>query len=189
MTRYLTVQETKPIIVTALKEAFPAVRFTLRAKSYSGGASITVTWTDGPDIPAVEAVTKRFEAARFDGMRDYKEHRVHTMNGKEVSYGADFITSNRQYTEEFLRRVLRGAVAPGTYLHDLGVREEHFTIKEGYDGRPSLNATDPAALKYHDTLPSRDAYATIMQEAGQTAETFYLDHSPTAQAVTVSRVH
>ena len=65
---YLTCAETAKLVRTALRESFPGVKFSVRAKTYSGGASISVWWTDGPMRADVEAVARQFEAADFDGM-------------------------------------------------------------------------------------------------------------------------
>jgi hypothetical protein len=69
-THYLRPAETAKLVRVALARAFPAVKFSVRAKSYSGGASIYVRWTDGPLVSEVEAVAKRFEDRRFDGSID-----------------------------------------------------------------------------------------------------------------------
>jgi hypothetical protein len=57
---------------SALKAAFPATRFSVKSKTYAGGASITVSWNDGPTIHAVDPVVRAFSGAGFDGMIDLK---------------------------------------------------------------------------------------------------------------------
>lgn len=97
MTKYLTVAETAKLVRKALKDAFPGHRFSVRSKSYSGGASIDVSWIDGPTTKAVEPVIKAFEGADFDGMQDLKTYRDPvTLNGESVSFGADFIFAHRE---------------------------------------------------------------------------------------------
>src|SRR4051794_17392857 len=54
---YLSVATTAKLVRTALKTQFPRIKFTVRSRSYSGGASIDVAWTDGPCAAAVEAIT------------------------------------------------------------------------------------------------------------------------------------
>lgn len=44
-----------------LKEKFPMTKFSVRSKSYSGGGSVKVTWTDWPTIEAVSKVTAKHE--------------------------------------------------------------------------------------------------------------------------------
>ncbi len=77
MTKYLTVAETAKLIRTALKNEFPGVRFSVRSKSYAGGASIRIVYFDGPAYEKVKAVADRFEGAGFDGSVDYKFSKYH----------------------------------------------------------------------------------------------------------------
>ena len=105
--KYLSVVETAKLVRQALKEAFPGFRFSVRSSSYSGGASINIRWTDGPRQTDVDAVVNTFAGATFDGQTDYKGCRVHTMDGRTVSFGADFIFTDREYSEAFLADAMR----------------------------------------------------------------------------------
>ena len=58
MTKYFTCAETAKLIRQSLKEAFTGVKFSVRSSTYSGGASISVSWTDGPNAAQVESITK-----------------------------------------------------------------------------------------------------------------------------------
>ena len=106
-TTYLSVTATATLVRKALREAFPDFTFSVRSKSYSGGASINVRWTDGPRVSDVEAITKVFEGSTFDGMQDYKGGRIHTINGQHVSFGADWIFCDREYSEAFLKKAMQ----------------------------------------------------------------------------------
>ena len=75
--KHLRCAETAPFVRKALAVAFPGIKFSVRSETYSGGASITVSWTDGPRTPEVEAITRRLEGADFDGMIDLKSYRSH----------------------------------------------------------------------------------------------------------------
>lgn len=97
---YLSCAETASYLRAALKAAFPTVKFSVRSKTYSGGASISVGWTDGPSAKTVEPVAQRFAGATFDGMIDLKSHHDSTLtlpdgSTKRVSFGADFVFTNR----------------------------------------------------------------------------------------------
>lgn len=105
-TKYLTCAETAKLVRAALKEAFPGVKFGVRAKTYSGGASMSITWTDGPNNAQVEAIANRFQGAYFDGSIDYKGSVYHMLNGERVSFGADFIHCTRSYTDEMVQRAI-----------------------------------------------------------------------------------
>jgi len=69
-TRYLTVTETAKLVRQALAKHFPDTKFSVRSKSYSGGASIDIFWTDGERTKPVDAIVKGFEGRSFDGMND-----------------------------------------------------------------------------------------------------------------------
>lgn len=69
-TRYLSCAETAKLVRRTLKREFPGVKFSVRSKTYSGGASIDVGWTDGPTAKQVGAITGPYAGGRFDGMID-----------------------------------------------------------------------------------------------------------------------
>jgi hypothetical protein len=81
------------------------VKFRVRSKTYAGGSSIDVSWTDGPTTAQVEATAKLYQGASFDGMADlrhYHDSLLSTDDGAEVvSYGADFVFCNRRLSPEF----------------------------------------------------------------------------------------
>lgn len=104
--RSISVAETAKYIRVALKEAFPAIKFKVNSKSYAGGASIRVEWRDGPTTDQVEAITKRYEGASFDSMIDLKSYKESELPGGErVHFGADYVFSDRNLSEEFLTKV------------------------------------------------------------------------------------
>ena len=72
--RYLTVTETATLIRATLKKQRPDSKFSVRSKSYSGGASINISWTDGARTKDIESIVKGFEGASFDGMNDLQSH-------------------------------------------------------------------------------------------------------------------
>jgi hypothetical protein len=108
--KYLSCAETAKMVRDALKEAFPAVKFGVRSSTYSGGASITIKWTDGPTSKQVESVTNSFEGSYFDGMIDYKGNVYHEIDGEPVSFGADFIFTSREYSDAKLAQGIAAIV-------------------------------------------------------------------------------
>jgi len=72
MTKYITTTDTAKIIRKILKKYHPDIKFSVRSKSYSGGSSITINWTDGPTERQIKRITEYFEGASFDGMIDLK---------------------------------------------------------------------------------------------------------------------
>ncbi len=103
---YISVTDTAKILRKELAKAFPGVVFSVVSKSYSGGASINIGWTDGPTTEMVDAVTKKFEGATFDGMIDLKSYCVSDYNGQKVHFGADYIFNNRKYSRESLVKAI-----------------------------------------------------------------------------------
>ena len=103
-TTYETCAVTAKRLRIALKAHFPGVKFSVRSSTYSGGASITVRWTDGPRRPVVEAIAHRYQGATFDGMIDLKTRHstvvVDETGPKVVQYGADFIFCERTLTDK-----------------------------------------------------------------------------------------
>lgn len=108
MTRYISVADTAKLVRAVLKENCPAIKFSVRSKSYSGGASIDISWTDGPTEADVNALVGRFEGSTFDGMIDLKSSVYGELNGEKVHFGADSIGCNRRYSAAFLRRRAEG---------------------------------------------------------------------------------
>lgn len=95
-TRYISQKETNGLIRSALRDAFPGVRFSV---SGSGGNATTVGWTDGPDEKAVEEVSRRYEGASFDGMQDLESPRYDVVDGVRVHYGASYVFSRRSFSD------------------------------------------------------------------------------------------
>lgn len=86
---YFSCAETAKLIRVDLKKAFPGVKFSVRSSVYAGGASIDVSWTDGPSQKAVEGVAKVYAGGGFDGMIDmaYSKDAWMAPDGK-VTYGS-----------------------------------------------------------------------------------------------------
>ncbi len=73
----LSCAETAKLVRAALKARFPRVKFSVTSKTYSMGASMNVTWTDGPTSKAVEAITTQYVGSDFDGSIDLKVASTH----------------------------------------------------------------------------------------------------------------
>jgi hypothetical protein len=106
MSKYLSCVETATLIRQALKEAFPGVKFGVRSHDYSGGASINVVWTDGPNADQVEAVAKVFQGGYFDGMQDLKGCTFAMVDGVQVRFGADFVFCKRKHSRALCEKIL-----------------------------------------------------------------------------------
>lgn len=53
------------LIRAALKRDFPGTRFSVRCRTFSGGASIDVSWADGPAAGEVDMVVQLYAGTRF----------------------------------------------------------------------------------------------------------------------------
>jgi hypothetical protein len=114
---YLTCAETAKLLRAALKAAFPGVKFSVRSSVYAGGASIQVTYENGPMYPAVDEVAQRYAGGSFDGMTDSMSY-IDTLIAFEgedlprtVSPGADFVFVTRSITGTYREDLARVAQA------------------------------------------------------------------------------
>ena len=108
MKTYLTCAETAKLLRKSLATHFPNQKFGVRSHTYSGGASIRVSWIDGPSVAAVETICQPFEGASFDGMIDLKSYHdsIHPETGESVHFGADYIFEERSYSAEALQTII-----------------------------------------------------------------------------------
>lgn len=87
-----------------LKAAFKGVKFSVKSESFAGGNAIRVSWTDGPTVAQVEEITNKYRAGRFDGMTDSYDYEFSYWT--EAFGDAKYISSNREYSDAFINRVL-----------------------------------------------------------------------------------
>lgn len=125
----LSCADTAKLVRGVLKRTFPGQKFSVRSNTYSGGASIDVSWTDGPTEKQVDAAVRVFSGADFDGMVDLKTYNRHWLlpdgtvqvasaggqgstrpeylsdppspNARLVSLGADYVFTQRKASDEF----------------------------------------------------------------------------------------
>lgn len=115
-TRYLSTAETAKLIRAELRLAFPGIKFSVKC---TRGGSVNVAWTDGPTSKQVDAIVGKFAGSYFDGMTDYKGSVTANLNGERVNFGADFVFTYREVSDELLSRVIertarKWGVAAGT---------------------------------------------------------------------------
>ena len=106
-TKYLNATETAKLVRQSLKEAFPDVKFSVRRKTYSGGASVSVGWQDGPNEAQVAAVGGIFRGSVFDSSQDLRLNTYAMMDGQLVSFGADYIHFGRICSKALCESVAR----------------------------------------------------------------------------------
>ena len=79
---YMSAAETARLVRKELKAKFPGTKFSVRSHTYSGGASIDVSYNGaggGPIGEDVEAVTNFFQGGGFDGSIDMAYGKYHYM--------------------------------------------------------------------------------------------------------------
>jgi hypothetical protein len=89
-----------------LKPAFPGIEFSVTSKSYSGGNSVSIHWTDGPSTEQVEEIAKRFQGGSFDGMTDCYDYESTTWT--DLFGEAKYVQTSRSISDERLREVADG---------------------------------------------------------------------------------
>ena len=168
MTTYLSCADTAKLVRAALKETFPGVKFSVKSSVYAGGASINVSYTDGPSASQVEAVAQAFQGAYFDGMTDYKGSNYNTLDGQAVRFGADFIFVNRKFTAPILTSIANEVCRRYGFTNEVIIVDNGFGayIKEivgnfesevrGYDTRDIDRIIRDACSEYSmdDSAPS-----------------------------------
>lgn len=69
--RYVDAAEAAKLVRKALKREFgTGTKFYVTTSKYSGGASISIHWIDGPTTKEVDAVVDAYKGGGFDGMID-----------------------------------------------------------------------------------------------------------------------
>lgn len=164
---YLTCAETAKLVRQALKEALPGVKFGVRSKTYAGGASISIEWTDGPNEAQVKSVVAFFEGSYFDGMIDYKGNRYHTLDGKPVSMGADYIFYWRKYSNDMVARAIQTVYAKYSWQVESKPTVEDFNYGHTFNilmasGRHGINTFQQ---EMHRELAKRSQVAAVKASA------------------------
>ena len=172
MTDYISITETNKLMRKVLKESFPGVKFSVRGKSYAGGGSTNIGWTDGPNAKQVEGLISVFEGSYFDGMIDYKGSRYGTLDGQDVHFMTDFIFCNRDESIEFELRVISRIANKYDSDADTGDIHDEFHNGSLYDVTPwgeqctgmstlSMQATIRSALSKHTFCPFPKSSETL----------------------------
>jgi hypothetical protein len=111
-TKYLGLAESNKLLRKALAQAFPGVAFRVVGKSYAGGSSTKVEWTDGPLRSQVEAIAAPFACKGFDGMIDmgFYYRQWLTADGRIVCAGTSGTAGSMGTVEAFYEERPVGAV-------------------------------------------------------------------------------
>lgn len=83
-----------------LKSKFPGVKFSVRSETYSGGDSVRIGWTDGPELSEVEAIASKYEAGHFDGMTDMYVYKKDRDPDRPC---AKYVFANKKFSDEAIQ--------------------------------------------------------------------------------------
>lgn len=110
---------------TALKNAFPGVKFSVRMSTGSASAWMRVSWSDGPTDSDVRAITRQYEGRRFNGMTDSYDDNGSALvafDGDDLPrvlrYSCDGINTHRDHTTAGYR-VAQHLISTDSYHKDL----------------------------------------------------------------------
>jgi hypothetical protein len=95
---YLSATEIAKHIRTALRQAFPGVKFSVRSDYYSQGSSVRVRWEDGPAEAIVDQRLNQFRGKFFDGQDDSTHYAPIAIDGQAFRCGA-YIDASRRLSE------------------------------------------------------------------------------------------
>ena len=162
MKQYLSCADTAKLVRAALKEAFPGVKFSVKSSVYAGGASINVSYTDGPSSSQVKGIVGVFEGSYFCGMTDYKGTNYSALDGQPVSFGADYIFVNRSLSYRALTAIAKNVCDKydlgdaikindsqfGAYISTINISDD--AQKRGFDNRYIGNMMNDACFAYSE---------------------------------------
>ena len=86
-----------------LKHNFPNVKFSVRYSHYSGGNDYYVTWTDGPTLPQVGKIIKKYAYGKFDGMTDSAWNEPTSFNS--LFGGVKYANGSRKISNEGRQKI------------------------------------------------------------------------------------
>jgi hypothetical protein len=166
--RYIGPTQTARLVRDALKASFPGIRFSVRTERFAGGASVTVSWIDGPRLDEVRSITRRFHGYRFDGSIDLAEP-IDTLVAREggetelVRYGIQGVSCQRGLSDAMIERcvaelaILTGGHAGQKLLAaDLSDHRARLTATFTCE-RGSFEWTDSPSALAHRYAELRDA--------------------------------
>lgn len=80
-----------------LTAAFKGIKFSVRYSSFAGGDSVDISWSFGPTVKEVEAISNKYQAGTFNGMTDSYEY---AREGK-AEFTAKYVQTSRTFSNEF----------------------------------------------------------------------------------------
>jgi hypothetical protein len=107
-------KESKKLLATALKEAFPGTKFGIKSSWAQYGQGYTVSWVDGPSKGMVDRILAHFvsyQVGELDHSMDFrlpgKKKMARDADGKLAYYGIEKLHTARSLTKDFAERLLK----------------------------------------------------------------------------------
>ena len=98
------------LIRAELKLAFSGIEFSVRSKSYAGGDSVNIYWTNGPTTFEVREISNKYQYGHFNGMEDIYNYRAD--NGlptvSSIFVNNDHSDELKQSAWDHLRSIMAG---------------------------------------------------------------------------------
>lgn len=107
---WLPAKDVAKIARKVLKKTFPDVKFSVRTHTYAGGASIDVSWWDGPRAQDVERHVKHLQSVSHMDITDLVHHKNSVHEGKDFHSGANYIFCKRLHSKAFLERITKQVI-------------------------------------------------------------------------------
>jgi hypothetical protein len=106
---------TAKVIRQELKKVFPGVKFSVTSSIFSGGDSVHIRWTDGPESKLVDRITKKYQS--FSGMDysgDYATFK--SVDREELKCeGADYIIPSRDVSDARIAEIVEAMRKTDSY--------------------------------------------------------------------------
>lgn len=159
--RYIPVAENAKLVRGALRAAFPGQKFSVRSKTYAGGASINVSWIDGPTEPQVQATTYLYAGTRFDDLQDLQIHHESLLSAEDgaevVRFAADHVDTQRAISPAWEDELQDELAAFARELYD---HNRRYSLS-ARDGRLATDIYE----EYGSTLVHQLAYERSREES------------------------
>lgn len=98
-----TSSKTAQAIRQELKKEFPKTKFQVTSKSYSGGNSVSIRWTDSITTEKVKEIVAKYEMGSFDGMTDSYNYDNKNPDIPQVKY----VFVSREISDEIRENIIQ----------------------------------------------------------------------------------
>lgn len=103
--KYVDVTEIAKLLRKRYKAQWPDTKFSVRCKRYSGGASISVSWVDGPTERVATKLSNDLQSVSHIDITDLVHYKKSEIGGEKVHSGASYIFPRRRYSLERIEKV------------------------------------------------------------------------------------